>query len=310
MHWFAHLYSESCLRFLVSLSARYVARAPVSTAGVPAAHVHRLLLGLSTTGQDMRPWLELAGSCVPALHRSSGALARLCALAWLGSEKWIKNTACDGCLAFAAWSVRHYLSALRVVGDQCHACMPYGRSCAVCSGWLTADPARLYQLLQQRLTECNGAALSRHLGSPDHLQLLSTAVHIGTDSDTLLSLLVGSLGLPAPSQAPAAAAAAGSATSSNPAAQQLQRASVLAAGAAAADAAPTAMLASLGVGIGLQLLPLVGVLASKYGHDARELGGPVTEALVQAQLSTVARVQEMEARCRSLHRWVLALLLV
>jgi hypothetical protein len=168
---------------------------------------------------------------------------------------------------------------------------------------MAADPALLYQLLQQHLTECNGAALSKHLGSQDHLQLLSNAVHVGTDSSTLLSLLVGSLGLPAPSPASAADAPAGSGTLGVfTQQQQQQRMSVVATGTVPAGAAPTASLASLSVGIGLQLLPLVGVLASKYGHDARELGGPVTEALVQAQLSTVARVQEMEARCRSLHR--------
>lgn len=45
-----------------------------------------------------------------------------------------------------------------------------------------------------------------------------------------------------------------------------------------------------------------GVLASKYGHDASELGGPVTEALQQAQLSTRARVQDLEGRTKAMHR--------
>jgi hypothetical protein len=198
-------------------------------------------------------------------------------------------------LVLPADIIRRQFPALRI-GRAMLECGPY---CAACCAWMAADPALLYQLLHQHLTECNGTALLKHLGNPDHLQLLSTAVHVGTDSDTLLSLLVGSLGLPAPSPASAVEAAAG--TSGIPT-QRQQRASVLATGTVPADATPTAVLASLGVGVGLQLLPLVGVLASKYGHDARELGGPVTEALVQAQLSTVARVQEMEARCRSLHR--------
>lgn len=43
-------------------------------AGVPAEQVHRLLLGLSPSGTDMRPWLEVAGSCVPALQRAAGEL--------------------------------------------------------------------------------------------------------------------------------------------------------------------------------------------------------------------------------------------
>jgi hypothetical protein len=46
------------------------------------------------------------------------------------------------------------------------------------------------------------------------------------------------------------------------------------------------------------------VLASKYGHDASELGGPVTEALQHAQLSTRARVQDLEARAKAMHRCV------
>jgi hypothetical protein len=163
-----------------------------------------------------------------------------------------------------------------------------------------ADPGRLYQLLQQHLGECSGAALSNHLSMPEHLQLLSTAVHLGTDTPTLLDLLVGSLGLPAtPTHAAAGSAASSSldSSSSSGPTQQLRK-SVSSAGPAAAGGS------GLGVGIGLHLLPLVGVLADKYGHAASELGGPVTEALVQAQLSTVARVQDLEARCRSLHRCV------
>lgn len=56
------------------------------------------------------------------------------------------------------------------------------------------------------------------------------------------------------------------------------------------------------IGIGMPYRSLVGVLATKYGHDANELGGPVTEALVHAQLSTNARVQELEAKARAMHR--------
>jgi hypothetical protein len=162
-----------------------------------------------------------------------------------------------------------------------------------------ADTLLLHQLLKQHLAECNAAALSKHLSTPDHLQLLSQAVHVGVDTDSLISLLDGSLGLPASSQA-ASSGCFSAATASQQ--QQQQMRTSMAAGSGAASTASAAAASS--IGLGMQFLPLVGVLASKYGHNAREIGGPVTEALAQAQLSTVARVQEMEARCRAMHRWV------
>lgn len=151
-------------------------------------------------------------------------------------------------------------------------------------------------MLRQHLTDCNAANLSKHLSNHDHLQLLSQAVHLGTDTDTLLELLTGSLGLAA-TQTPAAPAGCEQLHSS------LSTIGATAAGAAAAAATASSTAAGgLSVGVGMAYLPLVAVLASKYGHDARELGGPVTEALAHAQLSTVARVQELEARNKSMHK--------
>jgi hypothetical protein len=40
--------------------------------GVPAEHVHRLLLGLSLDCDDLRPWLGLAGCCTAALKAAAG----------------------------------------------------------------------------------------------------------------------------------------------------------------------------------------------------------------------------------------------
>jgi hypothetical protein len=57
-------------------------------AGVPAAHVHRLLLGLSTSGRDMRPLLQVAGSCVAALQSSSGKLHALTCVSTLQPHMW------------------------------------------------------------------------------------------------------------------------------------------------------------------------------------------------------------------------------
>jgi len=143
-------------------------------------------------------------------------------------------------------------------------------------------------MLKQHLGDCDAASLAKHISPdhPEHLQLLSQAVHLGTDTDTLLSLLTGSLGLPAapPAVAEPNAAATGQKGPPKP----------------AAAVGPAAVLDSLG--LGLPFLPLVGVLADKYGHSARELGGPVTEALAHAQLSTVARVQDLEGRCKALHK--------
>lgn len=163
-----------------------------------------------------------------------------------------------------------------------------------------ADPAQLYQLLRQHLTDCNAAGLAKHLSDPEHLQLLSQAVHVGIDTETLLSILDGSLGLPGNTSSCSTAKPAPACRSLRP----TTSISIAAAPAApAAGAAAAAAASAMGnVGAGLMLLPLVGVLASKYGHDAREMGGPVTEALTQAQLSTVSRVQELEARCRALHK--------
>jgi hypothetical protein len=38
--------------------------------------VHRLLLGLSLDGDDLRPWLGLAGCCAAALKASAGEPAQ------------------------------------------------------------------------------------------------------------------------------------------------------------------------------------------------------------------------------------------
>lgn len=149
-----------------------------------------------------------------------------------------------------------------------------------------ADAGQLYLMIKQHLAGCDAASLGKHLSSPDHhLQLLGQAVHIGQDHDTLLGLLVGSMGL---SALPPIA-------SSHQHTQPQTTAGAQTSGTASAVAS---------IGLGLPLLPLVGVLATKYGHDAKELGGPVTEALIHAQLSTAARVLELEGRCKGLHRCV------
>lgn len=48
---------------------------------------------------------------------------------------------------------------------------------------------------------------------------------------------------------------------------------------------------------------LLGVLSRKYGHDASELGGPVTAALAHAALSTRGRMEELVETSKTLHRW-------
>jgi hypothetical protein len=50
-------------------------------------------------------------------------------------------------------------------------------------------------------------------------------------------------------------------------------------------------------------VPLLGALSQRYGHDASELGGPVTAALAHAALSTRGRMDELVERSRTLHRW-------
>lgn len=129
-----------------------------------------------------------------------------------------------------------------------------------------AEPDRLRAALRGALDGGDAASLGRHL-TEAQLALLGRAVHLGVPSDALLSLLDGSLGLPAPPGAPTPVAA----------------------------------------GAGLPYLPLAGVLGTRFGHDARELGGPVTEALVRAAQRTVPRVAELEARCRAAHREVVLL---
>ncbi|KAF6260393.1 hypothetical protein COO60DRAFT_1637651 [Scenedesmus sp. NREL 46B-D3] len=241
-------------------------------AGIPAEHVHRLLLGLSLDGEDVRPWLALAGCAAVALKAA-------------------------------------------------------------------AEPHQLHQQLRQLLASCEAAGLSRHLQPPGSMGTLSRAVHLGVPADTLMQLLDGGLGLTATPAQLAAAAAAGAAAATlltlPPSRQQQQqqqdqqRVWQDAAGSGkAACAAPASALADssnsssnsstnpcntnravevlAAVGIGLPYLPLVGVLAAKYGHDASELGGPVTEALQHAQLSTRARVQDLEGRAKAMHRCVAA----
>ncbi|WIA09549.1 hypothetical protein OEZ85_008944 [Tetradesmus obliquus] len=174
-------------------------------AGVPAEHVHRLLLGLSLDGDDLRPWLGLAGCCSAALKAA-------------------------------------------------------------------ADPARLHQQLKQLVANCDAAAAHMPAGSKD-------AAVKGR----------GSSGKAAGASAAASSTSADCSSSSN--LKDTNRV--------------VELLAT--VGIAMPYLPLVGVLASKYGHDASELGGPVTEALQQAQLSTRARVQDLEGRTKAMHREVVLL---
>jgi len=56
------------------------------------------------------------------------------------------------------------------------------------------------------------------------------------------------------------------------------------------------------VGAGLPYLAIVGILATKYGRDRSELGGPVTEALTLAAMSTKSKVQDLEGKTKSMHR--------
>ena len=51
-------------------------------------------------------------------------------------------------------------------------------------------------------------------------------------------------------------------------------------------------------------VPLLGVLSSRYGHDASELRGAVTAALRHAALSTRGRMEELVESCKGLHRCV------
>ncbi|KAG2494635.1 hypothetical protein HYH03_007153 [Edaphochlamys debaryana] len=69
------------------------------------------------------------------------------------------------------------------------------------------------------------------------------------------------------------------------------------------------LLGSLSAG-GFNYTPykdLTGVLASKYDQTHADLGGPVTQGLEQAALSTVARVRLLEERGQDLHREVVKL---
>jgi hypothetical protein len=72
-------------------------------AGVPAEHVHRLLLGLSLDGDDLRPWLGLAGCCSAALKAAAGETAIIKAGAaavqnwWLCSCGTAADLGCNAC---------------------------------------------------------------------------------------------------------------------------------------------------------------------------------------------------------------------
>ncbi|KAI8470981.1 MAG: hypothetical protein J3K34DRAFT_508101 [Monoraphidium minutum] len=100
-------------------------------AGVPAEHVHRMLLALTPGGADVGPWGELLGCCRPALDAQP---------------------------------------------------TPEGR-------------ARVRAELHALLAACDAGALAAYV-PPGAMALLARAVHVGTDRDTLMSLMDGSLGCP------------------------------------------------------------------------------------------------------------------
>jgi hypothetical protein len=142
----------------------------------------------------------------------------------------------------------------------------------------TADPERVRTNLAGLLQRCDADGLAEFVQPPATLELLGRALHLRVPLPLLQGLLDGTLGVP-PLQA-AALVKSNSNSGTN------TKAHVTAAQPGAAMA----------------YLPLVGVLATRYGHGPSELGGPVTDALEAAALSTRERVQELENRGRTLHR--------
>jgi hypothetical protein len=190
---------------------------------------------------------------------------------------------------------------------------------------------QLRKQLQQQLINFSAVGFSKHL-SPEALDLVTQAVHLGADPETLLLLLDGSLG------ATLSATAASSAEAGNPNATiaGVVRGPGMTGSEASLNACRSVSevqhnhhhhqkrYSSMGrphnEGLGncsssqregpvsvLPFLELVGVLAERYRHDESELGGPVTAALRHAQLSTQERVAELESQARGLHREVVIL---
>ena len=160
----------------------------------------------------------------------------------------------------------------------------------------------------------SAVGLARHL-SPESLELLTQAVHLGADPETLLLLLDGSLGakLAAAEASPAedgsmnkvVAGSGGDGRASGLGAAQQQRYSSI-----GRPQEGVLISSSSQQNVGVSVVPfltLAGVLAERYGHDEAELGGPVTAALRHAQLSTQERVAELESQARGLHREVVIL---
>ncbi len=181
-----------------------------------------------------------------------------------------------------------------------------------------ADPLRCRQTVQQLLVACDASSLARYLEPAASIHVLSQAVHLGASSDMLMQLLDGSLGLPGhpcsdvlpqtaavqtqqqqqPSTAPKAASKPGSKQQQQQ--QQQQRRESTEQQLKGVLQQQLQLLAA--VDAGMPYLPIVGVLATKFGRDSSELGGPVTEALAHAALSTRHRLQDLELKTKALHR--------
>eukprot|EP00879_Flechtneria_rotunda_P024681 GHRR01026183.1.p1 GENE.GHRR01026183.1~~GHRR01026183.1.p1 ORF type:complete len:392 (+),score=127.77 GHRR01026183.1:905-2080(+) len=255
-------------------------------AGVDAEHVHQLLLGLSSMGDDIRPWLALAGSAVPALRTATdpGHLHK---------------------------QLRHMLASCDAAGLSRCMTSPSNMNVLSHAIHMGVSPDTLLQVMDGSL------------GLPIHTGIKSQVM-----PDETVSVRGGGTGW---------VNTARTSSSANPVAfrgvtsagvkqdtskgqdmqglmdqkhwqsvsdQQPQASTVPQQSQGGQNAAQAKrLLDSLpGVGAALPYLSLVGVLATKFGHDSRELGGPVTAAVQQAQLSTRARVEELEARAKTMHR--------
>eukprot|EP00775_Hariotina_reticulata_P003750 gene3750-4008_t len=234
--------------------------------GVTPEQVHQLLLGITPEGDDIRPWVAMAGACCSVLRSAT-------------------------------------------------------------------DPGHLRRKLLELIRSCDAASLSSYLQPPSALQVLSQAVHLGSSPSMLMQVLDGSLGLPGqPNQikqqqnqalaegpGPGAGAKtvvqaavsggglAGSGSKSKELAGRPTGTSVRLQLVSIEQQAEERQKLLCAVGAGLPYLPVVGILATKYGRDRSELGGPVTEALSQAAMSTKSKVLDLESRTKSMHRDIVLL---
>jgi hypothetical protein len=173
------------------------------------------------------------------------------------------------------------------------------------------------------LTNGNAQGLTKYL-TIDQLQQLYQAVHLNHEVDTILWVLDGTLGATTADGESFVAGGGGphsNTTSSSSIGLNLkaQASAALAGrgdhaaaagGGGGAGGAADADGGNSSVGRPISMLPylsLAGVLAAKFGHDASELRGPVTEALAHAQLSTRERVSKLEHQAKDMHREIVLL---